>query len=307
MPSMDPQQLATILQSLAALRIKPADVYMQQLLAAAGRLLPSFSPDGLGMTAYALTLLGAAPRSAWRRAFVSAMAAALDGCSGHNLACFAMLLAFWRTDPGAAWWGGYFAACNGALGRGGFTPQGLGIAARGMATLGVVPPARWRARFFDEALRQQMARSRKGMVAAAVALGVWCDGGGGSRVSSINHTEEEPNHSSSSKSAASSSTRQAPAGGRAGGPPPPLLPEARPSAAPHQLAAQCLDGLSRHAGALTMGELAAALWGLSRSGAPPPRPELLEPVWQVRGGVYRFFPDAAPSVVGIQPLGARGL
>jgi len=123
MNGMDAQQLATIAQGLAVLRVKPSDAYTHQLVAAAGQLLPSFSPSGLGMLAYALTLLGVRPSAAWRRAFVVTAGRSLHRSSAQNLCCVAMVLAWWREEPGAAWWGQFFATDEGLLRRGSHCAQ----------------------------------------------------------------------------------------------------------------------------------------------------------------------------------------
>jgi hypothetical protein len=122
---MGAQQISTIAQALAALRVKPSDAFTAQLLGAAGRLLPSFEPEGLGMLAFAVVELGAHPPAPWRRAFLAAAAHALPRCSSHNLASFVVLLARWQLDPGRAWWGRFFAATGAAMAAGAYSPQVL--------------------------------------------------------------------------------------------------------------------------------------------------------------------------------------
>lgn len=117
------QEVATVAQALAALRVKPSDAYASALFAAAARQLPAFTPDGLGMLAYAAALLNAPPPPGWRAAFVAAAGRALPRCSAHNLACLSMLLARWLHDPGPAWWTAFFQAGEQLMAADAFTAQ----------------------------------------------------------------------------------------------------------------------------------------------------------------------------------------
>lgn len=137
MPLMGPQELATVANALARLRVKPSDAYLAALLAASEQLLPSFPPEALGMLSAALAHLGGRPPAAWRRAFAPAAAARLGDCSARNLASLAAALARWRDDPGRRWWAAFFGASEAVMLRGGFCAQvrgccGAWARARGM-------------------------------------------------------------------------------------------------------------------------------------------------------------------------------
>lgn len=175
-------------------------------------------------------------------------------------------------------------------------------------TLDVLPQPHWRQRFWAAALEQQLAASRKGAVAAAVALGAWPEGdsdgiggsstavsssagssgggrgGGGGSTSSSSNGIGGSSSSSNSNGGHSSSISAGAALSSLDGMAPRLETTSGGAPAPlrHQLAAQCLRTLGGHAAALTAGELGAALWGLAVSGVPAPRASAVAGLWQVR-------------------------
>jgi hypothetical protein len=164
LPAMDAQQLSTVAQAVATLRVKPSDAFTSRLLSAARQLLHIFTPEGLGMLSYAIVIFGARPPAPWRHAFLVAAAAALPRCSSHNLASFCVLLARWQLDPGPAWWGRFFSAGEVCMAAGGYSAQVRGASGTS---------AQWRAS--SETLGAPRARHRcKGRAPAIAASASPC-------------------------------------------------------------------------------------------------------------------------------------